>query len=315
MNTPANPPAVVHMDLDGYADICRVHGWRFDSERDWLSETGLRNALEFFSQHKIRASLFTIAQDVHDAAKKARLCEAVGHGHEIGSHSVTHRKLTRLPYEEKRREISDSRSMIEQALAVPVRGFRAPGFDVDAEALRLMEAAGYQYDSSLFPGSGTAKQGGLESVPNIPHALGQARRFVELPMPARSGLPFPFHPSYSLVLGNWYFNVGVRRFRRTGAPLVLLFHLTDFADPVPDEQLPNWKAKVFTVSFLSKDEKLRRCREMLEVVQQHYRIVSTAELLDEWQDCVSGVKSRGEWLRPDAANSGSSPTRGESPIP
>jgi len=276
--TAGEPLAVVHMDLDGHADICRAHGWRFTGRRDTIFESGLRNALEFFTRHRIRATLFTIAQDVRDAAKKDYLCEAVRLGHEIGSHTITHRKLTGLAPKEKRKEICESRDIIEQALGVSVGGFRAPGFAMDAGALRLLEPAGYRYDCSLFPDSRTAKRVGLDAIPPTPHILGFSKGLLELPMPAYTPLPVPFHPSYSLVLGAWYFHMGIRRARRTGAPLLLLFHLTDFADPLPTADLPSWKAKFYTLSFLSRAEKVFRCAQMLDLVRRHYRIVSTADL-------------------------------------
>jgi hypothetical protein len=162
-----------------------------------------------------------------------------------------------------------------------VRGFRAPGFAVDGDVCGLLESAGYDYDCSLFPDSRTAKRVGVASVPCTPHVFGASSRLLELPMPAHAPLPVPFHPSYSLVLGNTYFRLGLQRARRTGAPLLLLFHLTDFADPVPDGDLPNGKAKLFTLSFMSSAAKLQRCTRMLKLVRRHYRVISTADLLLE----------------------------------
>jgi peptidoglycan/xylan/chitin deacetylase (PgdA/CDA1 family) len=274
-----DPACVVHVDLDGYADICRVHGWAFAGQRDAIFESGLRNAFEFLARYRVRATLFTIAQDIRDAAKKELLREAVGHRHEIGSHTTTHRDLRRLGPEDQRKEICESRDILEQSLGVPVLGFRAPGFSMDARSLGLLEPAGYHYDSSLFPDSRTAKRVGLDTISCSPHFVSGSRRLLELPMPAYAPLPVPFHPSYSLILGNGYFRMGIRRVRRTKAPLVLLFHLTDFADPLPTAELPGWKAKIYTLSFLSREEKLRRCARMLDLVRQHYRIVNTADLV------------------------------------
>jgi peptidoglycan/xylan/chitin deacetylase (PgdA/CDA1 family) len=282
----------VHVDLDGYADICRVHGWPFEGGRDSIFESGLRNAFEFLTRHQVRATLFTIARDVYDAAKKDYLCEAVRHGHEFGSHTTSHRKLTELAPEDQRQEIGESRDTLEQALGVPVRGFRAPGFAIDAGAIALIESAGYHYDCSLFPDSRTAKRAGLASIPCTPHLLGPSKALIELPMPAYAPLPVPFHPSYSLVLGTGYFRAGLGRARRTAAPLLLLFHLTDFADPLPSAELPNWRARFYTLSFLSRAEKLRRCARMLDLVRKHYRIVGTADLMRESQTLINAASAQ-----------------------
>jgi Polysaccharide deacetylase len=265
------PVCAVHLDLDGYSDICRVHGWTAQTRRDALNQSGMYNALEFFSKQNIPATMFAIAQDVRSATKAENLRDAISAGHEIASHSITHRKLTGLSSAEKRKEIAESKAMLEQALGVRVRGFRAPEFAIDTESLRLLETEGYDFDSSLFPNRKT---------PARPHTVHPGGTLMELPLPAHAPLPLPFHPSYSLVLGNWYFKTGLRQSIRQRLPLVLLFHLTDFADPVPDQDLPNWTAGVYTLSFLSQAEKLRRCTAMLEFVQRHYRIVSTTEFIE-----------------------------------
>jgi hypothetical protein len=260
-------PAVIHLDLDGASAIFRVHGWRFIADRDRLFETGLRHALEFFNRAKAHATLFVIAEDLDHPCKRELIAQAVQQGHEIASHSLTHRKLTALGHDEKRREIFESRERIIAKLGVDVRGFRAPEFDIDYESLDLIDAAGYTYDSSLFPGAKYHRKIGVAKLSASPHRLLENRRLVELPLPAYAPLPAPFHPCYSLVLGTWYFRLGLRRFQQTGSPLVLLFHLTDFSDPVPNDQLPNWWAKFYTLSHISQREKWRRCKQMFELVR------------------------------------------------
>lgn len=256
------PFAVVHLDLDGGAHVYRAHGWRYDSGDDPLFETGLRNALDFFDKAGVRATLFVIAEDLASPRKLSLLRDAVRRGHEVASHSVTHRLLTTLPREEKRREIGDSRARLSQSLGVEVSGFRAPGFAIDSEALNLIAEAGYRFDSSLFPGRASVADG-----------------LLELTMPAYRPLPFPFHPSYSLVLGTWYFRTGLRLARGTGAPLVLLFHLTDFADPLPDSLLPHRLARIYTLSHIDGAAKRSRCERMLQRAARDYEFVATNRLV------------------------------------
>jgi hypothetical protein len=271
--------AVIHLDLDGASAIYRVHGCSFDADRDGLFETGLQNALDFFRKAKVQATLFVIAEDLGDPRKVELLAEAVKRGHEIASHTLTHRKLTALDRDEKRREIFESRERIAAKLGVDARGFRAPGFAIDNESLELIDAAGYAYDSSLFPETKFARKIGVTKLSAAPHQLLENRRLVELPLPAYAPLPAPFHPCYSLVLGTWYFRLGLRRFRQTGSPLVVLFHLTDFSDPLPNHQLPNWRAKFYTLSHMTREVKWRRCEQMLELVRNHYWIADTLSLL------------------------------------
>lgn len=267
------------MDLDGGAHVFRAHGWRYGASADTMFETGLRTALDFFAEAGVQATLFVIAEDLAEPRKLELLRDAVRRGHDIASHSVTHRKLPALERGEKWREIFESRERLAQSLGVDVKGFRAPGFAIDHESLQMVAEAGYQYDSSLFPATGLANRVGVVALSASPHRLFADGPLVELPMPAYRPLPFPFHPCYSLVLGAWYFRLGLRLFRRTRAPLVLLFHLTDFADPLPRASLPHRLARVYTLSHLSSEAKRQRCGLMLNIVAREYQLSPTGMLL------------------------------------
>jgi peptidoglycan/xylan/chitin deacetylase (PgdA/CDA1 family) len=280
-------PAAVHLDLDGGPHIYAAHGWPSAAVDDRLFLGGLEAALGFFAATNTRATLFVIADDLRDPSKRSLLAQAVADGHEIASHSLTHRLLTRLSRDEQRREVVESRDRITTALGVPVRGFRAPGFDINRPLLELLDAAGYVYDSSMFPTAHFARRVGVSSPIAAPHHPLRDRPLLELPLPAYRPLPTPFHPSYSLVLGMWYFRLGRKRFERSDLPLVLLFHLTDFAHPLPRNQRPSWRATLYTLSHLGRDRKLARCRGMLDLVRRSYSLLSTEELLRQVQPAAA----------------------------
>jgi hypothetical protein len=261
-----------------------MHGWRYENEDDPLFESGLRRALALFDHAKLRATLFVIAEDLESPRKRALIQEAVKRGHEIASHSLTHRRLTTLGHDEKRREIFESRERIASTLGVEVRGFRAPGFYIDRECLELIEAADYFYDSSLFPNKKCCRKVGAARLSQLPHHPIVQQPLFELPLPEYAPLPVPFHPCYSLVLGSWYFRLGLRRFTRLCAPLVLLFHLTDLADPLPNDRLHSRRAKLYTLSHISAKRKYRKCEQMLELVRREYDIVNTTALLTGYTD-------------------------------
>lgn len=274
---PLTQPAAIHVDLDGAAEIYEVHGWRYGASTDALFESGLRRALQFFAANRIPATLFVIGRQLNDARKLGLLREAVRQGHEIASHTMTHRSLVQLGRDEKRREIFDSRRRLADTLGVEVRGFRAPAFHIDRESLDLIAEAGYGYDSSLFPTAKVARKAGVEQVRDVPHRLLNGCGLIELSLPSAAPLPFPFHPCFSLVLGSQYFRVAFRRFRSRCVPLVFLFHLTDFADPLPAAD--GWASRFYTLSYLSAATKQARCQRMLDAVRLHFQIVTGREFL------------------------------------
>src|SRR5262249_14322385 len=122
---------------------------------------------------------------------------------------------------------------------------------------------------------------GVPLLSATPHHPLPKRELLELPLPAHWPLPFPFHPCYSLALGAWYFRLGLRLFRRAGAPLLLLFHLTDFAAPLAGARLPDPMARIYRLSPRSAEAKLRRCERMLEIARRDCQFVGAEQLLSQ----------------------------------
>jgi len=92
-------------------------------------------------------------------------------GHEIGGHSVTHRKLSKLPNSEKKKEVKNVRNWLINTCNIPakdVRGWRSPYLADDAQVRKYIEEAGYQYDTSMpeFFNSNTSPSPGRRVWPH-----------------------------------------------------------------------------------------------------------------------------------------------------
>lgn len=72
-------------------------------------------------------------------------------GASVGSHGLAHVDLTRVSDERARREIVDSKRIIEGEVGVPVRSFSYPFGRYDARVKRHVERAGYRLGFSLYP--------------------------------------------------------------------------------------------------------------------------------------------------------------------
>jgi Polysaccharide deacetylase len=121
-----------------------------DVEGDWAGTgtRGIREALprlvDLLDASGATATFFVVAElvDLVTAVLPA------GGPHEIGSHGLTHRVLTRLPPDEVRREVVESKRLLEEA-GYAVDGFRAPYFARPAGLGAMLADAGYEYDASV----------------------------------------------------------------------------------------------------------------------------------------------------------------------
>jgi peptidoglycan/xylan/chitin deacetylase (PgdA/CDA1 family) len=72
-----------------------------------------------------------------------QLRSLLAHRVELGSHSMSHRKLTELSEAQTITELRDSRSVLEDVLGRPVLSFAYPHGRYDARIMELAAAAGY----------------------------------------------------------------------------------------------------------------------------------------------------------------------------
>jgi len=74
-------------------------------------------------------------------------------GHEIGAHSVTHRKLTLLSRDDAQWELRESKRILEERLHKTVRFFCYPNGQCNDEVKQLTREAGYEAACTVEPGS------------------------------------------------------------------------------------------------------------------------------------------------------------------
>lgn len=273
-------PLAIHVDLDGATHIFRAHGRTFPGAVDSIYTTGMENMLAFFDEQRVRATLFLIAEDVRDAAKRALLQEALARGHELASHTLTHPNLLRLTSAQKERELVDSKALIEDTFGVRVTGFRAPGYAMDAEALTILGRADYVYDSSAFPTAVFAQRLRC-AVSDLrqPHRFTEYAGIVELPLPGPAPRTMPLGPSLSIAFGIPGVQWTMARAARRAVPTALLFHLVDFAAPLDRALRGGARLSLFTLSTRSAKAKRRRCTRMMAFVRARFSITPTMQLL------------------------------------
>lgn len=137
----------------------------------------LEHAAPVLAQHGFRAVQFLVAHriggnnwwDVAEGEVPERLMndaeirEWLRQGHEIGSHTLTHPRLTRLSPAQRREEIRASKHRLEDRFGVAIRHFCYPYGDCDAAVVEEVRLAGYATACThLQSGVSTAETPALE---------------------------------------------------------------------------------------------------------------------------------------------------------
>ena len=117
----------------------------------------LKNGLEILVRHRFRAIQYIVAGiigtrhewdvkrgDTPEALMdEAEIREWLAAGQEIGSHSLTHRNLSRLTAAEAREQIGGSKKKLEDTFGVSIRHFCYPGGKWTPMVRDLVREAGY----------------------------------------------------------------------------------------------------------------------------------------------------------------------------
>lgn len=91
------------------------------------------HALPILNQRGLAATFFLIVNSPYDTEFRTEVWkDAVKRGHEIGSHSVNHRKAAEMSPAEAHKEVADSKRILEERLQAPVTSFCYPFTDAPA---------------------------------------------------------------------------------------------------------------------------------------------------------------------------------------
>jgi len=146
----------VSVDVDPIRCYYHIHGLGQPPPRlrDVIIQRALPRFVELFGRRKMPATFFLVGSDLDDEVGRGAAAALAKKGFELGNHTDTHPyEFARLDRARIKDEIARAHEKIAGAAgkeAAPV-GFRAPGYDLSADALEVLAQLGYRYDSSMFP--------------------------------------------------------------------------------------------------------------------------------------------------------------------
>ena len=150
-------------------------------------------------------------------------------GHEVASHGMSHLMLTELSPGAFREEVRESKALLEDLAQLPVLGYRAPSYSLNATtlwALEILAETGYLYDSSVYPIR--RRRYGYPGGPVRPARVATGKGVIaEFPMPTVPIGPLRFPVlagAYLRLLPRWMSLAATRYHASRGLPLVVNVH-------------------------------------------------------------------------------------------
>ncbi len=219
--------------------------------------------------------------------------EIQARGHEIASHGYNHKLCSHCSTVELRKDLSESKLLLEDILGTAVLGYRAPSFSMTEEALGILEECGYLYDSSYNSFAANGRYGKVETFPSgTGIACKTLRKVYELPIsnlragtynvPAGGGAYFRLIPvrlftrmvksilkkqnAYLFYMHPWEADAGQPRV--SDAPAFLRFrHYTNISKTL--SKLSFLLSHLENLSFLSCKEYIRQYNEPQSLTHMH----------------------------------------------
>lgn len=224
--------------------------------------------LDEFSEAGISTTCFTLGWVAEHFPGLVR--EAAERGHEIASHGYAHEVIGRQTREAFAADVRKSKDLLEQASGTRVIGYRAPSFSITAATLWALDeliAAGFEYDSSFFPGA--RELGGIAGTNKGPHRVRTANgTIIEFPMSVArlfgKEVCF-FGGGYLRLFPYAMIKTMADQVNREGRPVIYYIHPREIDPSHPRMDLPllkRWKCYVNLESTKPKLRALMRAQRL-----------------------------------------------------
>jgi len=246
------------IDVEDYYQIILKDYFSIDAAPSPEVERNTQWILDLLSEKCVQATFFVLGNVAKSYPNLIQRMAA--EGHEIGVHGYDHRQIFTMSPEEFSCSLNKTKELIEDHAGQQVVGHRAPAFSITSTsywALDILAAAGFTYDSSIFPVKG--RRYGIEHAQKDIHRLPNG--LYEIPLSSVSfwGKTLPVAGGgYIRHFPYWWTKFAVNKIARAGRPGVLYLHPYEFAlgqpsfDRTPAAIPFNRRYKLFVHNLLQK---------------------------------------------------------------
>ena len=252
------------------------------NQKDWDKyplrvENNTQRLMDLFDDAQVKATFFVLGW----VAEKNRslVSEIAERGHEVACHGYSHQLIYNQTPEVFREETIRSKSLLEDIVQAPVRGYRAASYSITRDslwALDILAEAGFDYDSSIFPVR--HDRYGIPGAKEVPHILQtpQGHSLVEFPLSTAKIF------NYKLpVAGGGYFRLypyiltrtGLRQVNSRQQPFIFYLHPWEI-DPGQPKIEASWFSRFRHYNNLDK------CESRLQRLMKDFQFGTAWQVLD-----------------------------------
>ena len=242
-------------------------------------ERNFRTLLDVFSDCNVQVTCFFLGWVGERFPHLVK--EAVARGHEIASHGYGHQLVFTQTRDQFHDDVRRARLLLEDISGTPVVGYRAPGFSTTEDTPWFFEAlvaAGYQYDSSVFPAE--RGHGGIRDGRREPHRMDEVG-LIEFPISVGDLMGKRvcfFGGGYLRLFPYWLIRKKAHEVLAEGRPVVFYIHPREIDPKHP--RLPMSRKRTFKsyVNLETTEWKVRQVFKDFPVSTFQNVIAQTPEL-------------------------------------
>lgn len=240
-------------------------------------EKNTHRLLDLFDEAQVKATFFVLGWVAEQ--NKGLVTEIAERGHEIASHGYSHQLIYNQTQEVFREETIRSKSLLEDIVQAPIRGYRAASYSITKDslwALDVLAEAGFNYDSSIFPVR--HDRYGIPDANEIPHILETPDGHLLAEFPLSTAKIF----NYKLpVAGGGYFRLypylltraGLRQVNSRQQPFIFYLHPWEI-DPDQPKVDAGWFSRFRHYNNLDK------CESRLQRLMQDFQFGTAWQVLE-----------------------------------
>ena len=252
-------------------------------QNDWDSyplrvERNTRRLLDIFDLHSVKATFFVlgwVAERIPGLVK-----EIAASGHEVACHGYSHQLVYSQKPEVFREETLRSKSLLEEIIQSPVRGYRAASYSITEQsrwALDILAEVGFDYDSSIYPVY--HDRYGIPGADEFPHQLETPKGYQLVEFPLSTARIFSFRLP---VAGGGYFRLypytitkaGLSQINHRQKPFIFYLHPWEIDTEQPKISA-GWKSRFRHYNNLDK------CEPRLERLMNDFKFGTALGVLNE----------------------------------